>query len=202
MRRPDRCRGLRQHRVTATRLVGGRVRPRRCRAQRRDRCAPRRLPPDRRGRCRRCQARARPGARRHAQSSAPTTETRWPGSARPRRAAARRWWKPSGARQSSRWRSTSTLGAAGRRSRRACPPPTRSWPSPRCDSSPRSERSRGRIWDRASRDATCHACWRLPGSDGSRSIGWSAGTLQLDGMNEGFDRLADGTAVRQLLTFD
>ena len=29
-----------------------------------------------------------------------------------------------------------------------------------------------------------------------------SGTLQLDGINEGFDRLADGTAVRQLLTFD
>ncbi|HEX6868071.1 MAG TPA: zinc-binding dehydrogenase [Candidatus Limnocylindrales bacterium] len=29
-----------------------------------------------------------------------------------------------------------------------------------------------------------------------------SGRLQLDGINEGFDRLADGTAVRQLLTFD
>jgi len=29
-----------------------------------------------------------------------------------------------------------------------------------------------------------------------------SGTLQLDGINEGFDRLADGTAVRQLLSFD
>jgi alcohol dehydrogenase len=28
-----------------------------------------------------------------------------------------------------------------------------------------------------------------------------SGTLRLDGINEGFDRLADGTAVRQLLTF-
>ena len=29
-----------------------------------------------------------------------------------------------------------------------------------------------------------------------------SGTLRLDGINEAFDRLADGTAVRQLLTFD
>jgi alcohol dehydrogenase len=29
-----------------------------------------------------------------------------------------------------------------------------------------------------------------------------SGTLRLEGINEGFDRLADGTAVRQLLTFD
>jgi alcohol dehydrogenase len=81
------------------------------------------------------------------------------------------------------------------------PPPHATFALPWSTSSPRSAPSRGATSAPACRRATCRATCRFTGAGRMPVDRLMSGRLTLDQINEGFDLLHEGKAIRQVVVF-